>query len=86
MNISLHKNFEKRYVKLRPAEQRRFKERRDLFLRDPFNPVLSNHALSGKYSGYRSINVGGDLRVVYKFLGNDSVLFSTIDKHSNLYG
>jgi addiction module RelE/StbE family toxin len=85
MNISLHKNFEKKYLKLRPAEQKRFKERRDLFLRDPFDPILNNHALSGKYLGYRSINIGGDLRVIYKLLDNNSVLFSVIDKHSNLY-
>jgi addiction module RelE/StbE family toxin len=86
MNISLHRNFEKKYVKLRVAEQKRFRESRDLFLRDPFDPVLNNHALSGKYLGYRSINVGGDLRVVYKFLDASSVLFAIIDKHSNLYG
>jgi addiction module RelE/StbE family toxin len=85
MKVSFHKNFEKKYIKLRPVEKERFKERRDLFLSDSFNPILNNHALSGKYTGYRSINVGGDLRIIYKFLDNDSVLFAVIEKHSNLY-
>ena len=85
MKVSFNKNFEKKYIKLRPAEKECFKERRDLFLSDPFHPILNNHALSGKYTGYRNINVGGDLRIIYKFLDNDSVLFAVIEKHSNLY-
>lgn len=85
MKVSFHKNSEKKYIKLRPAEKERFKQRRDLFLNDPFDPILNNHALSGKYTGYRSINVGGDLRIIYKFLDSDSVLFAVIEKHSNLY-
>lgn len=85
MKIVLHRNFEKQYKKLRRSEQERFKERRDMFLNDPFDPVLNNHPLRGKYKGYRSINVTGDLRAVYKLLNENTVLFVAIDTHSNLY-
>lgn len=85
MKIVLHRNFEKQYKKLRPKEQNRFKERRDVFLNDPFDPVLNNHPLRGRYKGYRSINVTGNLRAVYRLLNDDTVLFVTIDSHSNLY-
>lgn len=85
MKIVLHRNFEKQYKKLRPKEQNRFKERRDVFLNDPFDPVLNNHPLRGRYKGYRSINVTGDLRAVYRLLNDDTVLFVAIDSHSNLY-
>lgn len=85
MIVRLHKNFKKRYKKLTEFQKNKFKERRNLFLRDEFDPILNNHALRGKYTGYRSINITGDLRVLYKREG-DIVIFVTIGKHSNLYG
>lgn len=85
MNVRLHKNFKRRYKKLTESQKNRFKERRNLFLKDEFDPILNNHALSGKYTGYRSINVTGDLRVLY-IRDGDIVIFVTIDSHSNLYG
>jgi len=85
MEIFLHKNFAKKYAKLRQNEKTRFKERRDLFLEDPYDPLLNNHALTGKYTGSRSINVTGNLRAVFDIIDKDSVLFIDIDTHGNLY-
>ena len=85
MIVHLHKNFKKHYKKLTEYQKRKFKERRDLFIQDEFDPVLNNHALKGEYQGYRSINITGDLRAVYKREAED-VIFVTIDSHSNLYG
>ncbi|OGL87493.1 hypothetical protein A3I40_02325 [Candidatus Uhrbacteria bacterium RIFCSPLOWO2_02_FULL_48_12] len=85
MNIVLHKDFIKAYKKLRSAQREKFKERRNLFLENPFHPILHNHSLQGRFYGYRSINVAGDLRVIYKMISEDTCLFVTIDTHSNLY-
>jgi addiction module RelE/StbE family toxin len=85
MRIFLHKNFKKKYKNLRPSEKERFKERRDLFIQNPFSQILNNHQLRGEYKGYRSINITGDLRVLYEPLDDETVLFITIDTHSNLY-
>ena len=85
MKIFLHNNFTKKYAKLRQSEKIRFKERRNLFLDDPYDPILNNHASTGKYVGNRSINVTGNLRLVYDIINKDSVLFIDIDTHSNLY-
>ena len=84
MKIKLHKNFEKGYKKLTSGEKEKFKERRDLFLQDEFNPILNNHALKGNYLGYRSINVTGDIRAIYKREQNLAI-FVVIGSHSNLY-
>jgi addiction module RelE/StbE family toxin len=84
MKIILHKNFIKEFKKLKESERTRFKERRDLFLLDEFNPVLNNHPLRGNYIGYRSINITGDLRAIYK-KQNNVAIFVTINSHSNLY-
>ena len=85
MIIRFHKNFKKQYKKLTEPQKRKFKERRDIFLQDEFNPVLNNHALKGKYQGYRSVNVSGDIRAIYRKNVED-VIFVTIGSHSSLYG
>jgi len=85
MNVVFHRNFEKHYPTLKESEKERFKERRDIFLQDEFSPILHNHPLKGKYKGYRSIDVTGDLRAVYRWLSRDTVIFVEIDTHSNLY-
>ncbi len=85
MTIIYHKEFIKTFKKLSPKQKKRFKEKLLLLNQDEFHPLLNNHPLTGKYLGYRSINVTGDLRALYKKLA-DVVIFVIIDKHSNLYG
>lgn len=85
MNISSNKDFEKDYKKLSKNIQQKFKERILLFQKDQFNPVLNNHSLKGRYLGYRSLNVTGDMRAIYRKTGQE-VMFVAIDSHSNLYG
>ena len=85
MKIILHKDFEKKYFKLSVFHKEKFKERRNLFIDNPFHPILKNHPLHGKYKGYFSINITADLRAIYKLLGSDTAFFINIDTHSNLY-
>ena len=85
MIVRFHKNFEKEYKKLREKERNKFKERIRVFLRDEFDPTLNNHPLRGKYKGYRSISVTGDLRAIYKKMIKNETIFVAIDSHSNLY-
>lgn len=86
MKIIVHRHFQKRYKKLRVAEQHRFKERRNLFLQNSFHPLLENHALPDEYKGCRSIIVGGDLRVIFKEVAHDLIQFMLIGTHTELYG
>lgn len=85
MKIGFHRNFSKQYKKLRKNEQARVKERLALFFKDEFDPILNNHPLRGKYQGYRSINIAGDLRAIYKHWQADERIFVAVDTHSNLY-
>ncbi len=52
---------------------------------DPFHPLLNNHPLAGRWTGYRSINITGDYRAIYELIEEDLAYFVTIDTHSNLY-
>lgn len=85
MNIVFHKSFQKSFAKLSKKDKEKFKIKRNIFVLDEFNPVLNNHPLCGSFKGYRSINVGPDLRAVYKKIEEETVLFVEIGSHSKLY-
>lgn len=85
MPILYHKEFLKRFKKQPLKIKEKFKERLAIFMQDEFDPALNNHDLKGKYEGYRSISVTGDIRAVFKKITHD-IIFVTIDSHSNLYG
>lgn len=84
INIFFHKNIEKQYKKLSLEMQIKFKERLSVFISDEFSPILNNHPLKGKYKGYRSINISGDLRAIYKTDKKNRV-FVVLGSHNNLY-
>lgn len=85
MKIGFHRNFKKRYKKLRKAEQMRCNERLILFIQNQFHPLLNNHALNGEYKNYRSINIGGDLRALYQPISQNSAFFINLGTHQELY-
>lgn len=85
MKIQFHKNFIKQYKKRRTI-QKRIDERLALFRDNPFDAILNNHGLTGKYAGCRSINITGDYRAVFELIDDNTVRFIDVDTHSNLYG
>ncbi len=86
MVITYHKDFIKGSQKLIQAQKQKLTERLRIFGQDEFNPILNNHSLKGRYRGFRSINIAGDLRAVYKKEAQDKIIFVAIDSHSHLYG
>jgi addiction module RelE/StbE family toxin len=69
-----------------PAEIRvAFHEVYGLFSENPTHPSLRNHPLSGKYAGFRSIDVTGDWRAIYREK-EDRIKFIAIGTHEKLYG
>ena len=85
MIVKYHKEFLRRFKKQRLKIKEKFKDRLSLFMKDEFDPTLNNHPLRGNYEGYRSINVTGDIRAVFKRTAQEAI-FVSIDSHSNLYG
>ncbi len=85
MKIYFHKNFKKALKKLKSGEKKKLKERLKTFLDDEFNPILNNHPLRGKYKAYRSINITGDLRAIYKRKSFRRIIFVVLGTHSDLY-
>jgi len=85
MRAVFHKNFKKQFKKLRKNEQNKFNTQLAIFIENPFDPLLNNHPLQGKYEGFRSINIGGDLRAIYEMAEKNIAYFIAIDTHSKLY-
>lgn len=85
MRIDFHKRFDKQYKKLPVASKKKFENQLAILISNQNNPVLNNHALKGKYTGYRSINVTGDIRAIYIPHSKDHIEFAYIGSHAQLY-
>lgn len=87
--VDYAEKFLKQLKKAPLAIKRELRERIVLFLKDSRSPFLHNHLLSGKYGGYRSINITGDWRAVFsevkKSDGAVIVVFKLLGTHSQLY-
>lgn len=85
MVIGTTKAFDKQYAKLNFKIKIAFKQRIEMFKANPFDSKLRNHALKGKYLGYRSIDVTSDVRALYTVRGDAVIIFGFIGTHSQLY-
>ena len=85
MDVSFAKKFAKQLQKLPDKSQQQFRNRLELFLSDQNHVLLQRHALKGKYAGYYSIDISGDLRALFRYQSRDSVVFSLIGTHSQIY-
>lgn len=86
MIIKTTKIFDKQYKKrLRKNEQERVNEALKIFMNDKFDTILNNHALHGKYKGKRSMNAGGDIRIIFEEKGGIIIILLAIGTHAQLY-
>lgn len=84
MPINFAKTFRKQYDKAEQKIKSTFDARFELFLINPFHPQLNNHALTGKFKGYRSINITDDWRAIYSE-NRGAIIFELLGTHSQLY-
>lgn len=89
IKIDLSRDFEKELKKSPLKIKIAFRQRLNLFAENQFHPLLNNHALTGKLSGYRSINITGDWRAIYSEVidkdGEKLIIFELLGTHSQLY-
>jgi addiction module RelE/StbE family toxin len=85
MDISYSKAFIKQAKKLSPEIRKKILECVAVFSKNPLHSTLRNHALRGKYKGYRSIDITGNVRALY--LQHDTeATFDAVGTRSQLYG
>ena len=74
MKIKYHKRFLKNFRKRIASNSKlveQFEERLEIFQENQKDPILKDHKLKGEREEYRAFSVGGDLRVVYKAVGDE---------------
>ena len=85
--VDFSKKFKKDLKKAPPQIRSAFKKRLAIFFDNKNDIMLNNHTLIGFYKGYRSINVTGDWRAIFREFENGEVIyFEILGTHSKLYG
>ena len=85
MRVDFTKAFNKQFEKLPRKRQEHARKSSALFLKNISHPTLRNHALKGEWLGYRSISAGGDLRLHFKTIDENKVLFVAVGTYAQLY-
>ena len=88
INLIWDQGFKRRYkkrVKNNTELKTKFWESIELFTKEPFNPRLRTHKLTGKLSGLWAFSIDYDCRVIFKFLNDHEVLLIDIGTHDEVY-
>ena len=88
LTIKFTTNFKKSYTKIirkKPEAGFDILEKLLLFTINPFNPKLDTHKLKGKYSELWSFTVQYDLRIIFGFESDNSVILVDIGTHDEVY-
>lgn len=87
MKIFLTPRFRRSYKRL-VSKSEKLKnlavERMAMFEENPRNPLLRDHALKGKLTGYRAFSLAFDLRALYR-KEKDMYIFFDIGTHKEVY-
>lgn len=86
MHLIEGRGFEKQLAKLSKNLRAQVHERVRLLVVDSTHPLLNDHKLGPPYEGYRSINITGNYRLVYKRIDEDTYYLRAIGTHHQLYG
>lgn len=86
MKILTHRTFDRAFRKLQPKLQGKLYQTLKLYAEDKTDERLYNHALTGAYFGYRSINLTGDYRIIFEEIDSETIRLVNVGTHSQLYG
>ena len=85
MKIYYSSKFAREYKRL-PIRTKTIAEKREkVFRSDPFDLRLKTHRLTGKLKGYYSFSIDYHYRIIFEFVGKDTVWFYSVGTHA-IYG
>lgn len=86
MKIKYHRRFTKRYQKLLPHVQSKVRAAISHFVKNPHDPRLRNHALTGQLKGLRAFSVTGDICIIFEERDNYTfVILLDVGPHARVY-
>ena len=74
MLVTASNGFLSRAKKLRDPQASMLRAALRRFAIDPLDPLLRTHKLKGELADYWALSVDGDLRVVFRWLGEEAFL------------
>jgi len=81
IKIEYSRRFKKKLDRYNPRQKKRIKEKVWVFAKDPYSPLLKTHQLTGKLKGYWAFSVEYNLRIMFRFGGNDTAEFVDVGTH-----
>lgn len=81
MKVYPTKQFQKSFKKLSKDIQKVAIQKDQIFRNNPFSPRLKTHKLRGKLSKFYSYSVKYSYRIVFEFVGKDTVIYQDIGTH-----
>ena len=81
MEIRYRSRFAREYKKLPPAVKEAAKKKEIIFRKNPFDPKLKTHKLSGPLGDFWAFSVSYKYRIIFTFIEKDIVEFYSIGNH-----
>jgi len=81
MKIYYSSKFAREYKKLPLKVKLSAEKREKVFRKDPFNPQLKTHKLTGKLKTYYSFSLDFHYRIIFEFVEKDEVWFHSVGTH-----
>ena len=75
----------KKRVRNNSRLKKKFWEKMENFLENPFSQQLRTHKLSGKLAGQWAFSIDDDCRIVFEFVSKNQVLLIDVGSHDEVY-
>jgi len=79
------KRIYKKKVKNNEDLKKRFWDAMESFSKNPFNPQLRTHKLTGQLEGLWALSIDYNCRVIFQFIDKNEVLLVDIGGHDEVY-
>jgi mRNA-degrading endonuclease YafQ of YafQ-DinJ toxin-antitoxin module len=84
MRLTASPRFARRARKLKDPHGALLRAALRRFVADPRDPILRTHKLKGKLAGYWAFSVAGNVRVVFRWEGDEAILVD-LGSHDDVY-
>lgn len=81
MKIIYSSKFAKEYKKLPRRIKLRAEKKERIFRKDPFDPRLKTHKLSGKLKDFYSFSIDYQHRIIFEFTNKDVIWYHSVGTH-----
>jgi toxin HigB-1 len=85
MHVEYAPEFERHYRKLSLTSKKKAEKQVEKFLRDPWYPSLHVEKLEPRSKQYWSLRIDKKYRIIFRYLGEDTVLFVGVGEHDWIY-